>query len=86
MKHRCDACDADEPIEIEVLWRFTDTPISVCGRCGFVYVVERRSSRAVADALNDCVRPKVKPAHWMKARVGLTVTVPRFSLSMWIAA
>jgi hypothetical protein len=37
-------------------------------------------------SVNDLVWPNVKPAHWMKARDGLTVTVPMFSLSTWIDA
>ena len=51
MRINCDLCGSDSPIEIPCSRTYTDgQPIHVCGACGFVYVVERRSSSEIADA------------------------------------
>ncbi len=47
----CDLCGADEPLEIPEARLYTgDQPLHACGRCGFVYVRDRRDSQAIADS------------------------------------
>jgi 2-polyprenyl-3-methyl-5-hydroxy-6-metoxy-1,4-benzoquinol methylase len=47
----CDVCGGTDAVEIECSRRYTNNePIHVCKNCGFVYVVRRRSARAIADS------------------------------------
>lgn len=47
----CDICGTVDAAEIECSRRYTNNePIHVCRNCGFVYVVKRRSARAIADS------------------------------------
>lgn len=49
-RYNCDVCGSDSPIEIEVLRKYTDNqPIHVCKNCGFIYVVNRRTSKEIAN-------------------------------------
>ncbi len=46
----CDLCGADDPAEIAIARHYTNgQPLHVCRSCGFVYVRERRSARAIAN-------------------------------------
>ena len=54
MNHPCDLCGADQPILVPCSPSYMDgQSINVCSECGFVYVNERRSSKAIADSWSD---------------------------------
>lgn len=47
----CDLCGADDPIEVPRCREYTGgQPVHVCRRCGFVYVIRRRSAERIAEA------------------------------------
>jgi len=47
--HSCDLCGSDVPVEIPYSRLYTNNqPIHICGNCGFVYVLARRSSEEIA--------------------------------------
>jgi len=46
----CDICGADDPVELPHSRDYTnDQPVHICRRCGFVYVVRRRSAERIAE-------------------------------------
>ncbi|MBI4135766.1 methyltransferase domain-containing protein [Candidatus Uhrbacteria bacterium] len=46
----CDLCGAVDAIEVPHARKYTENqPIHICTRCGFVYVKQRRSAKAIAD-------------------------------------
>lgn len=46
----CDVCGADDPVEVPHGRLYTaGQPIHICRRCGFVYVVQRRSAERIAE-------------------------------------
>ena len=54
MNHPCDLCGADQPILVPCSPSYMDgQSINVCSESGFVYVNERRSSKAIADSWSD---------------------------------
>lgn len=54
MTFPCDICGSSQTIEVPYCRLYTsDQPIHICRDCGFVYVRQRRSSRAVADTWSD---------------------------------
>jgi SAM-dependent methyltransferase len=48
-EHPCDLCGANDPIELPRAREYTaGEPVHVCRRCGFVYVIRRRSAERIA--------------------------------------
>jgi SAM-dependent methyltransferase len=46
----CDLCGTNDPIEVPHSRQYTDDqPVHICRRCGFVYVVRRRSAERIAE-------------------------------------
>jgi len=46
----CDICGATDPVEVPHSRGYTnDQPVHICRRCGFVYVVRRRSAERIAE-------------------------------------
>ena len=47
--HLCDLCEANDPVELPHCREYTGgQPVHVCRRCGFVYVIRRRSAQRIA--------------------------------------
>lgn len=47
----CDICGAEDPVEVPHSRQYTNgQPVHICRRCGFVYVVRRRSADRIAEA------------------------------------
>jgi len=54
--HVCDVCGADDPAEIEVARHYMTGPLHVCKSCGHVYIIERRTGAAIAEAWSELYR------------------------------
>lgn len=74
--YNCDICDSSEAVELPHCREYTgDQPIHVCCRCGFVYVIKRRSHIAIAENWSyglygqgyTPTTPLMKSRHWYVA-------------------
>lgn len=57
--YNCDVCGSDQSRSIEIAKKYTnDQPLDVCGKCGFVYIRNRRSALDIAKSWSEDIFQK----------------------------